>query len=122
VLCGLRFAQASAVALLLGGTANAHPLLESASPKPAAVLTASPTQIRIGFSEGLVLAFSGIEIDNAAGKAVAAGRASLDASDSRELIAPLATKLGPGTYVVKWHAVGDDTHRVSGHYSFEVKR
>jgi methionine-rich copper-binding protein CopC len=114
-------AQVSVAALLLIGTASAHPLLETASPKPNAVLTMSPTQIRIGFSEGLVLAFSGIEVDTAAGKAVAAGVATLNASDSRELIVPLAAKLGPGIYVVRWHAVGDDTHRVSGHYSFEVK-
>ena len=29
--------------------------------------------------------------------------------------------LAPGKYTVAWHAVGDDTHKVDGKYSFEVK-
>ena len=116
-----RLALTAAAITLGGGIASAHPLPQNASPKPNAVLTASPTEIRIGFSEGLVIAFSGIEVDDARGKAVPAGTATLDASDSHELIVPLTTKLAPGTYTVKWHAVGDDTHRVTGHYSFAVK-
>jgi methionine-rich copper-binding protein CopC len=106
---------------VISGMANAHPLPKTASPKPNAVLTASPTEIRIGFSEGLEIAFSGIEVDDASGKAVPAGAASLDASNSTELIVQLKAKLAPGTYIVKWHAVGEDTHHVSGHYIFQVK-
>jgi copper resistance protein C len=103
------------------GIAIAHPLPKSANPKPNEALTASPSEIRIGFSEGLVAAFSGMELDDDTGKAVSTNTATIDPNDSKELILPLSSRLAPGTYTVKWHAVGDDTHHVAGHYSFQVK-
>lgn len=111
----------SAALLSLTATAGAHPLPKSANPKPNAALTASPSEIRIGFSERLVAAFSGLELDDAAGQKIAIGTATINPNDSKELVVPLTMALAPGTYTVKWHAVGDDTHRVSGHYSFQVK-
>ena len=101
--------------------ANAHPLPKTATPKPNSVVTTSPNEIRIGFSEGLVGIFSGMEIRDKSGKKVSTGTAVLDPSDSSQLILPLTFKLAPGAYTVKWHAVGDDTHRVAGQYSFQVK-
>lgn len=101
--------------------AMAHPAPKTATPKPNAVLTTSPTEIRIGFSESLVAAFSGLEVDDANGKAVATGEASLNPQDDKELIVPIRAKLAPGSYTVKWHAVGSDTHHVTGHYTFQVK-
>ncbi len=108
-------------ALALATAAHAHPLPRSADPKPDAVLSASPTEIRIGFSEGLVAAFSGLELDDASGKQILLGASAVDPNDTKVLYAPIPTKLASGAYRVKWHAVGDDTHHVSGHYSFEVK-
>ena len=111
-----------AVALLTGvSLAQAHPLPRTTIPKPNAILTTSPTEIRMGFSEGLVAAFSGLEVDDPSGKAIETGDAKVDPNDDKELIVPIKVKLAPGTYTVKWHAVGTDTHHVSGHYSFQVK-
>jgi len=111
-----------AVTLLMGTSlVQAHPLPRNTIPKPNAVLTTSPTEIRMEFSEGLVAAFSGLEVDDQSGKAVETGDATLDPNDNKELIVPIKVKLAPGTYTVKWHAVGTDTHHVSGHYSFQVK-
>ena len=101
--------------------AFAHPLPKTATPKPNEILTSSPTEIRIGFSEALVAAFSGLEIDDQNGKAVELGDATINPNDDRELVVAIKAKLAPGTYTVKWHAVGVDTHRVSGHYSFQMK-
>jgi methionine-rich copper-binding protein CopC len=112
---------AATAVILLSGTAFGHPIPKSSLPKPNAVLTVSPTEIRISFSEGLELTFSGIELDGAAGKKIPTSTPALNPNDSRELIVPLSTTLAPGAYTVKWHAVGDDTHRVAGQYSFHVK-
>lgn len=112
------------VAALLLGTetaACAHPLPKTATPKPNSLLATSPTEIRISFSEGLVAAFSGMEVDAQNGTPVVTGDATLNPNDDRELIVAIKVKLVPGSYTVKWHAVGDDTHHVSGHYSFQVK-
>ena len=85
------------------------------------MLKTRPSEIRITFSEGLVSAFSGIELKDAAGKPVAFGPSTVDPKTKRQLVAPVTTQLAPGTYTVNWRAVGDDTHHVSGHYSFQVK-
>ncbi len=85
------------------------------------MLTSGPNEIRIVFSEPVELAFSGMDMTDQSGKAVALGAASLNPQNSKELIVPVSAALAPGTYTVQWHAVGDDTHRVTGHYGFQVK-
>lgn len=116
-----RFIFAATLFSLVSTAALAHPVPKTADPKPNAVLITSPTEIRIGFSEGFVPAFSGMEVDDASGKAVVTGTASADPKDDTVMILPVTVKLASGTYTVKWHAVGDDTHHVGGHYSFQVK-
>lgn len=101
--------------------AAAHPLPRAASPAPNATLSASPPEIRITFSEGLVAAFSGLTLKDASGKAMALGPSTVDPKDKKTLAAAVKATLAPGAYEVDWHAVGDDTHHVSGHYSFAVK-
>ena len=106
---------------LAASAATAHPLLKTASPAPNAALSSSPTEIRITFSEGLIAAFSGISLKDASGRPVALGPSRIGPGNAKQLAAPVKAQLGAGTYVVSWHAVGDDTHHVAGHYSFQVK-
>src|ERR1700687_3922220 len=110
-----------AVAVLFFFASAAHPQLKSAGPAPGSVVKASPKALRIQFNEGIVLGFSGIEVTNAAGQKQPVGEASLNPTDKNQLIVPLTAELAPGKYTVAWHAVGDDTHKVDGKYSFEVK-
>ena len=112
---------AFAAALLAATAAGAHPKPRAATPLPDAELTAGPPLISITFSEGLVAAFSGLELDDAAGKAQALGPLVIGGADKKTMSAPVKAHLAPGTYTVNWHAVGDDTHHVTGHYSFQVK-
>jgi methionine-rich copper-binding protein CopC len=102
--------------------ANAHPHLMAAGPAPGGVVKTSPKALRIQFNEGIVLGFSGVEITDASGKKQPIGKATLAPTDNKQLIVPLKTELASGKYNVTWHAVGDDTHKVQGRYSFEVKR
>ena len=108
-------------AVLLAGAAQAHPLPKSASPAPNAVLKASPGEIRITFSEGLIAKFSGIEVVNGAGRKADLSPVELAPSNARQLFATIRAPLPAGAYTVNWRAVGDDTHHVSGHYAFQVK-
>ena len=43
-----------------------------------------------------------------------------NATVGRLILRP-AAPLSSGTYVVAWHAVSTDTHRVAGRYSFTVR-
>ena len=112
---------AAAIASLASTAALGHPLPKVASPAPNAILSTSPTEIRIGFSEKLVAAFSGLELDNSKGLPVDTGPAAVNPKNKKEMAATIKTMLAPGIYTVKWHAVAADTHRVKGHYSFQVK-
>ena len=112
----------AAALLSLPLAANAHPRLKAAGPAPGSAVVASPAALRIQFNEPIELLFSGIEVTNAKGEKQATGTPVIAGADKTQMIVPLTTKLSPGLYTVAWHAVGDDTHRVKGSYTFSVKQ
>jgi methionine-rich copper-binding protein CopC len=107
---------------LLATSANAHPKLNSASPAAEVSSKVSPTEIKLNFSEGVIAKFSGLELNDEAGKTIATGVAVNDPRDIKQLVVPLPAPLKPGHYRVTWHAVSSDTHRVKGEFSFGVDR
>jgi len=107
---------------LFNGAANAHPELQSAEPAVGAAMTTSPARIRITFNENVIPQFSGVELKDQTGKMIATGKAAIDPANKKQLVAPVQEPLPPGDYKVEWHAVADDTHRVTGSYSFSVAR
>ena len=113
---------ALSAASLLGTSANAHPTLTSSNPRANISAASSPTEIRLNFSEGVIAKFSGVELKDESGKPIATGAATVDPKDKKQLVVPLATPLTAGRYRVYWHAVSEDTHRVTGQYSFKVER
>jgi methionine-rich copper-binding protein CopC len=107
---------------LLPTAANAHPKLMSASPAADVSSKASPTEIKLNFSEGVIAKFSGVEIKNESGKTIPTGGPVTDPKDQKQLAVPLPAPLAAGRYTVNWHAVSEDTHRVKGEFSFRVDR
>jgi len=106
---------------LLGSSAEAHPTLKSATP-PAESMAAAPTEIRLSFSEGVIVKLSSVELKDQTGKKIAIGKLANDPKDQKQLIVPLQGPLTVGTYTVTWNVVSVDTHRVNGMYSFKVDR
>ncbi len=112
-------ALGAGLALLAAGVANAHAHLVTAA--PAANSTgASPSQIRLTFSETLESKFSGFEVDMADGMKINVA-VSADPADAKTLVGILKTSLPSGAYRVQWHAVSSDTHRMTGSFSFTVR-
>ena len=107
-------------ASLLSSAAFAHPELRSAEPAAGASAAISPKQIKITFTEAVIPQFSGVEVKDQAGNAIATGKATVDPSNRKQLVVPVNEPLPPGDYKVEWHAVSEDTHRVKGSYSFSV--
>jgi methionine-rich copper-binding protein CopC len=99
----------------------AHAVLVKAVPPVGGTVSASPSDIRITFSEGVELRFSKIAVTSADGRPVETGAASVDPTNPAILIVPLKTTLQPGSYKVNWHAVSVDTHATQGNFSFTVK-
>lgn len=98
--------------------ALAHAHLVKASPADGAVLTASPSDLRLTFSESVEARFSGVDITGADGRKIATGRPG---GQGAEMVVPLANPLPPGTYKVNWHVVSVDGHKTAGSFTFEVK-
>ncbi len=109
-----------AAATLGTGAVEAHAFLDAAVPPVGGVLAAPPPEIRITFTEPLEAAFSGIELADAAGRAIAAGPAVVAVDNRAQLVLKLPP-LPAGRYQVSWHAVSVDTHRTEGRYGFEIK-
>ena len=102
-----------------GRMAWGHPVLEASDPGQGATVS-SPKEVRLTFIENLIARFSGLTIKDQSGRAIGPASPSVDPNDKRQLIVPISTPLPPGAYDVDWHAVGADTHRVTGHFSFRV--
>ena len=108
--------------------ALAHPKLVTAQPADKAA-TAPTNRITLTFSEPLVAAVSGMEVTMTGMPGMAdhhpamkiAGVKVAPSADRKTLIATLPRPLAPGTYDINWHAVGADTHRMTGKVSFTVR-
>jgi copper resistance protein C len=107
--------------IAFASTASAHALLKKAVPAVGGTVNASPTEIRLKFSEGVEPRFSGIALTTEGGASVTLGKSSVDPSDDSTLVAPIPQALKPGVYTVMWHAVSVDTHKTQGNFQFTVQ-
>jgi methionine-rich copper-binding protein CopC len=108
------------VSLLLvalgGGAAQAHAFLDHASPLVGSTVAAAPHEVALSFTQNLEPAFSSVEVTDASGARVDAGKASISGNTMR-----IGVKaLGPGSYRVRWRALSVDTHTTEGSFTFHV--
>jgi methionine-rich copper-binding protein CopC len=104
---------------LLGGLttiAEAHAMLDHASPAVGSSVSASPGVIRLWFTEALEPRFSGAEVTDPSGNRVGGG-----GSASGNQLSISVPRLAPGTYRVHWHVLSVDTHKTEGSFTFEVR-
>ncbi len=111
-------ALAGGLALAATG-ASAHAHLVSATPTANATV-AAPQAIALKFSEKLEPKFSGVELMKANGDAIPVTSA-VSPKDRTSMSATVKDKLAPGAYMVMWHVVSADGHRMKGDFNFTVK-
>lgn len=112
-----RLLSAFAAGLFLAlGTAQAHTHLKSSMPADQAVLTAAPKQVMLHFSEPSRLTAVSIQKD---GDKKETAVAALPKQMAADLTVPVEIS-GPGTYKLKWRALGKDNHVMSGALQFTV--
>ena len=87
---------------------------DSASPAADVSVVASPKEIKLSFGEGIIAKFSGLELKDEGGRAVATGDPVVDSKEPKQLVVPVTAPLSPGRYKVIWHAVSEDTHKIDG--------
>ena len=99
-------------------TAEAHAHLVRAVPAVDGVVSASPDEVRMWFTQACEPPFSSVELRSSAGAVVAAG--AVDPADHQQMVIPVHG-LAPGRYTVVWKATSADTHHSEGTFGFEIK-
>jgi len=77
----------------------------------------SPQHVVLTFNEALEPAFSGALLMDMDGRNLSGEPVKV--SGRRITLTP--PRLKPGAYIVSWHCVGHDGHRVDGHLHFRVR-
>ncbi len=99
--------------------ADAHAFLDHARPPVGATVRASPSEVRLTFSEDLEPAFSTITVLDKSGRQVDKQDKQLDARDHTVLKVSLP-QLPPGTYRVLWRVLSVDAHVTEGDFTFDI--
>lgn len=120
-LCRALAVSAVVLSGFISQQALAHAHLKTETPAADSVLSASPTELSLGFSEGIEPNFSKITLTGASQKAVKTGKMALAANDNTQAVLPLPEALSAGKYVVSWNVVSVDGHKTHGQYNFTVK-
>jgi copper resistance protein C len=105
-----------AFAALGGVAAHAHAFLDHASPLVGSSVASAPREVTLWFTQNLEASFSSVEVTDANGARVDAGKAQISSNTMRIGLKSLPR----GTYRVRWHALSVDTHRTEGSFTFHV--
>lgn len=116
----LRLAGAALLVLLAPSMLLAHAKLVRSQPSVGQHLTASPSSIRLVFSETPMMAVSRVFLLDARGDTVRLGPVHADAADTHTMVADLTTPLDSGSYAVHWSTAASDGHASHGSFMFVV--
>ncbi|MFI0816913.1 copper resistance protein CopC [Streptomyces sp. NPDC021098] len=111
LLCALSFGA---------GPASAHAALTSTSPGEGAVVKSAPQEVTLTFTEGVLLGRDAVRVLDPKGKRVDSGKAAHVGGKSSTASVALRSGLPDGTYTVAWKAVSEDSHPVSGAFTFSI--
>ena len=95
----------------------AHMAVQKTMPEADAVLSESPEQIQVWFTQSPDPVISRLTLESANGDVVL-GRTEV--RDDKSLAALLPAQLGAGAYTVRWRTAGDDGHTQRGEFAFTV--
>jgi hypothetical protein len=101
--------------------ADAHAMLDRASPAVGSTVATAPSAITLSFTEKIEPTFSSVRVEDASGARVDQGKPQLEGG-SRNVLRVNLKALGPGTYKVTWKVLSVDTHRTEGSFTFQVGR
>jgi copper resistance protein C len=108
------------VLLTTAPPARAHAFLERAVPPVGSTIEGSPKQIVLTFTEGVEPLFCTVDLHDALGSSIHAGKPRTPSDNDRQLVVDLPA-LSSGKYTVIWHATSVDTHKTEGSYQFTVR-
>ncbi len=98
----------------------AHAKLVRSDPAARAVVKRMPAAIHLWFNERVEPAYSTVELRDATGKVISTQKASVSATDAKQLVLPLPGLID-GDYVVIYRVLSVDGHVVKSRYRFTVR-
>ena len=114
----MRGSRAVLVAVLLGLVATAavaHARLQKTIPANDSVVNAAPASVMLSFSEAARLTACWLQKENGPKDKIS----GLSTTPAQQISVPLP-RLEPGTYVLSWRVMGDDSHVLPGQIRFTV--
>lgn len=109
------------VAALVSATpALAHAEVVTTSPAQGTRLHNGPAHLSITFSEEVSPGFSEIDVTDSAGHRVDVGKVRVASPSGDTLIVDLRPNLPRSGYLVEWTTLSDDSHSVTGSFSFAI--
>lgn len=98
----------------------AHSMLVKAEPPRRAVLTKSPSQVRLWFNEKLEGDYASLIVLDAKKQPITDVKPTLAPDDPKSIVLPLP-ELAPGKYSIKFRVLSVDGHVVESSFDFTVK-
>lgn len=117
ILMGAALAGVSAV----GNAAARHPRLLRSEPAKDTTVTASPTAVKLVFSEVVKPAVAGVRLRAGDSSVVTLGPLKSDERNPAVLVAPITGRLRAGAHRVQWRVTGADGHVITGDFVFTFK-
>jgi copper resistance protein C len=108
-----------ALFLLSASLAHAHAFLDHAEPRVGNAVKVAPAEVKVWFTQKLVVAFCNLQVFDAAGNEVDKHDKRLDQSEPSLLVVSVPA-LKPGKYKVVWRVTSVDTHVTHGDFTFDV--
>ncbi|WP_424888146.1 copper resistance protein CopC [Streptomyces sp. XH2] len=102
------------------GSASAHAALTSTDPASGSVVPAAPRQVKLTFSEGVLLSADSVRVLDPQGERVDEGKPAHVDGKSDTAAVGIAGGIADGTYTVAWQAVSADSHPVAGAFTFSI--
>ena len=81
---------------------------------------ASPTEIRLIFSQQPQRGSTSVTLSGAGGGAIELGAVTVDPENDRTFTAAVPAPLGPGSYTLAWRTMASDGHVIRGDFRFVV--
>jgi methionine-rich copper-binding protein CopC len=103
-------------ALLAANAAQAHAMLDHASPAVGSTVAIAPPELTLSFTQNLESAFSTVTVTGPNGARIDRGKPQVSGNTMRIGLKPV----GAGTYRVRWRALSVDTHTTQGSFTFRV--
>ncbi|AQW51949.1 copper resistance CopC/CopD family protein [Streptomyces violaceusniger] len=119
-ICGTLLAALLCALSVGASSASAHAALTSTDPADGSVVRTAPREVTLNFSEGVLLSGDSVRVLDPKGKRVDTGKTAHVGGKSSTAAAGLHSGLPDGTYTVAWKAVSEDSHPVSGAFTFSI--